>query len=96
MAEDLRGPVVPQQLNYSSALPVAIEARSNRRLFYPSNGEVFGPSKNQQIRMNINSDSLIDFTHSYFKMTLTNKHTGGVGLDKGLPFIQRIQIQSDG
>ena len=46
MAEDLRGQVVPQQLNYSSALPIAIESRSNRRLFYPNNGTDFGDPSN--------------------------------------------------
>eukprot|EP01048_Picozoa_sp_COSAG05_P009214 COSAG05_NODE_741_length_7601_cov_8.262997_11_plen_61_part_00 len=35
----------PKTLRYEqdAGLPVAIEARSNRRTFYPSNGENFAP-----------------------------------------------------
>ena len=31
-------PVVPKQLNYNDILPVAIESRSNKRTFEPTNG----------------------------------------------------------
>ena len=96
MAEDLRGPVVPAQLNYSSALPVAIESKSTRRLFYPNNGEKFQPGGVNQIRMNINSNNLMDFTHSYMQMEFKNDGGGTVGLDKGVPFIKRLQIQNQG
>lgn len=98
MAADLQGQVVPSQLNYSSALPIAIESRSNRRLFYPNNGTNFGPDKTRQIRMNINSDSLLDFTHSYFQMEVDvkEKFTGTVAFDQGVPFIDRVQIQCNG
>ena len=96
MAEDLNGPVVPAQLNYASALPVAIEAQSSRRLYFPSNGEQFGPKGVKQIRMNINSDSLVDFTHSYFKVTFENRGDAKLALDKGIPFIKRLQIQNNG
>ena len=95
MAEDLRGQVVPQQLNYSSALPIAIESRSNRRLFYPNNGTVFSPTGTRQIRMNINSNSLLDFTHSYFQMEVATAetYTGTLAFDQGVPWIERVQIQ---
>ena len=102
--EDLRGPVVPSQLNYSSALPVAISSTSNRRIYYPDNGETFGPGQVGQIRMKINSDTLMDFTHSYFQMKFVNKSKAANGvtpynkcaLDWGVPFISRLQIQSQG
>ena len=98
MAADLQGQVVPSQLNYSSALPIAIESRSNRRLFYPNNGTKFGPDKTRRIRMNINSDSLLDFTHSYFQMEVdvAEHFTGSVAFDQGVPFIDRVQIQCNG
>ena len=99
MSKDLSsGPVVPAQLNYSSALPVAIESRSQRRHYFPSNGDVFGPSKINQVRFNINSDNMVDFTHSYFAMTLENSAAAGKNLapDVGVPWISRIQISSGG
>ena len=68
-------PVVPKQLNYNDVLPVAIESRSNKRTFEPTNGNVFSPDGNRIIRLNINSDNLCDFTHSYLQFTVTNKTT---------------------
>jgi len=67
-------PVVPKQLNYNDVLPVAIESRSNKRTFEPTNGNVFSPDGNRIIRLNINSDNLCDFTHSYLQFTVTNKN----------------------
>eukprot|EP01044_Picomonas_judraskeda_P029562 COSAG03_NODE_10289_length_660_cov_0.898396_1_plen_69_part_10 len=55
------GPVAPNQLNYSDILPIAIESRSQKRTFNPTNGEVFGPDQTNVIRLNINSDNLADF-----------------------------------
>ena len=75
MTSNMSSPVVPKQLNYNDVLPVAIESRSNKRTFEPTNGTVFGPDANRIIRLNINSDNLCDFTHSYLQFTVTNKTT---------------------
>ena len=77
-------PVVPKQLNYNDVLPVAIESRSNKRTFEPTNGNVFSPDGNRIIRLNINSDNLCDFTHSYLQFTVTN-NTEVVGADGNHP-----------
>eukprot|EP01051_Picozoa_sp_SAG22_P006474 SAG22_NODE_424_length_10663_cov_93.402026_18_plen_395_part_00 len=69
----MEGPVVPKQLNYNDVLPVAIESRSNKRTFEPTNGTTFSPGGNRIIRLNINSDNLCDFTHSYLQFTVQNK-----------------------
>ena len=69
----MSSPVVPKQLNYNDVLPVAIESRSNKRTFEPTNGTTFAPDANRIIRLNINSDNLCDFTHSYLQFTVTNK-----------------------
>ena len=69
----MEGPVVPKQLNFNDVLPVAIESRSNKRTFEPTNGNVFSPDGNRIIRLNINSDNLCDFTHSYLQFTVENK-----------------------
>ena len=71
----MEGPVVPKQLNYSDVLPVAIESKSNKRTFEPTNGNTFGPTGNRIIRLNINSDNLCDFTHSFLQATLVNTTT---------------------
>ena len=58
---------VPNQLNYAQGVvPIAIESRSQKRTFTPVNGVVFGPTSNNVIRFNINSDNLWDISHSYF------------------------------
>lgn len=95
----------PKTLRYEqdAGLPVAIEARSNRRTFYPSNGEVFAPDGTNVIRMTLNSNSFVDFAHSYLQFKVTNKTLadgGGnvvnVAPDFGLPFFNRLQIMSGG
>ena len=60
---------VPKQLNYADVLPVAIESRSNKRTFEPTNGTKFSPSGTNVIRLNLNYDNLADFTHSYLHRT---------------------------
>eukprot|EP01051_Picozoa_sp_SAG22_P032298 SAG22_NODE_13550_length_402_cov_2.990099_1_plen_114_part_10 len=91
-----QGPVVPKQLNYADVLPVAIESRSNKRTFEPTNGNTFAYNQNQVIRLNINSDNLCDFTHSFLQATLTNTSSKSLVLDTGVPWISRVQILSGG
>ena len=93
----------PKTLRYEpdAGLPVAIEAKSNRRYFYPSNGDKFGPKATNVIRMNLNANSFLDFSHSYLQFTVqnTNKVANGDGhlaLDHGVPFFNRLQIMSGG
>ena len=90
----------PKTLRYEhdGGLPVAIEAKSNRRSYVPNNGSTFNPG--QTIRINLNSQSFIDFSHSYLQFKFLNKTTGvtdrSVGLDMGCPFFSRLQIMSGG
>ena len=93
----------PKTLRYEpdAGLPVAIEAKSNRRYFYPSNGDRFGPKATNVIRMNLNANSFLDFSHSYLQFTVenTNKDAnedGHLALDHGVPFFNRLQIMSGG
>eukprot|EP01050_Picozoa_sp_SAG11_P017349 SAG11_NODE_2493_length_3291_cov_21.734962_1_plen_398_part_00 len=102
MSNNNLGPVAPNQLNYSDILPIAIESRSQKRTFNPTNGEIFGPDHTNVIRLNINSDNLWDCTHSFLQVRLTNTSAGGnaaqnsCGLDQGLPWLNRLQIMSGG
>jgi len=88
----------PKTLRYEqdAGLPVAIEARSNRRTFYPSNGNTFGPSTTNVLRMTLNSRSFVDFSHSYLQMKFTNLSGRALALDEGIPFFNRLQIMSGG
>ena len=94
---------VPNQLNYREGiLPVAIESRSQKRVFEPVNGTKFTPGGNSVIRFNINSDNLWDISHSYLQVKLTNLATHATAdrqrltLDDGVPWLNRVQIMSGG
>ena len=95
---------VPNQLNYREGiLPVAIESRSNKRVFEAVNGTEFSPGGNSVIRFNINSDNLWDISHSYLQVKLTNmandnttKANNRLTLDDGVPWLNRVQIMSGG
>eukprot|EP01049_Picozoa_sp_SAG25_P002243 SAG25_NODE_115_length_14839_cov_35.722524_2_plen_483_part_00 len=87
----------PKTLRYEqdAGLPVAIEARSNRRSFYPSNGQTFSPGGTNVIRMTLNSNSFLDFSHSYLQFEFTNADQR-CQPDLGVPFFSRLQIMSGG
>ena len=89
----------PRTLRYEqdAGLPVAIEARSNRRSFWPANGDKFSPDATNVIRMTINSNSFIDFSHSYLQFQVQNKDVNRtLTPDLGVPFFSRLQIMSGG
>ena len=89
----------PSTLRYEpdAGLPVAIEAKSNRRTFFPTNGDKFTRSGTNIIKLTLNSNSFLDFSHSYLQFTFTNQATNAtLGLDEGVPFFNRLQIMSGG
>ena len=90
---------VPVQLNYADTPPIAIESRPQRRLFFPVNGQSFAPNNTNQIRIDVNADSMLDFSHSYLQFDFdagVNAGVHGVFLDAGCPVINRLQIESGG
>ena len=56
----------PKTLRYEqdAGLPVAIDAKSSRHFHTPINGQVFKPEGTNQIRIHINSDNFVDFSHA--------------------------------
>ena len=88
----------PKTLRYEqdAGLPVAINARSQRRTYTPLNTGPFGPLQNNVIRMKLSSQSFMDFSHSYLQFTVKNVGTRAVKLDLGVPFFSRLQIMSGG
>ena len=98
MSKSMNPIAAPKTLRYEpdAGLPVAIEAKSNRRYFYPTNGDKFGPDQTNVIRMTLNSNSFIDFSHSYLQFTVKNTSGGNLAVDSGMPFFSRLQIMSGG
>jgi hypothetical protein len=96
--------VAPPQVNYDNVLPLAIEARSNRREFLPVNGQSFSNSTGATVcRIDVNADSMLDATHSYLECDLRSDAVNGVGENKFLAlnsfcpsWIQRLRIESGG
>jgi len=89
--------VAPKEINYDQSLPLAIESRSNRRRFAPNNGQTFTAAGSNIIRIDINADSMLDAAHSYLQFTLNNTYSGQtLGLDEGVPMIQRLRVESAG
>ena len=90
----------PRQVLYENQLPLAIESKSQRRMFFPEGGSVYGPTGGGRhpniIRIPINADSLLDVQHSYLQFNFNNKSAGSCGLDIGVPFIRRLRIESGG
>lgn len=90
--------VVPKELNYDSALPLAIESRNNRRVFLPNNGQNFTSQASNIIRIEINADSMLDTQHSYLQARITlNDAAGATGTGfTGASWIKRLRIESGG
>ena len=92
----------PRQLLYENQLPLAVESKSTRRLFFPEGGSVYGPSGGTNpniIRIPINADSLLDVQHSYLSFNLVNNNVANantISPDIGVPFIRRLRIESAG
>jgi len=93
--------VAPRQILYENQLPLAIESKSQRRLFFPEGGSEYGPTggtKPNIIRIPINADSLLDVQHSYLQFVLRADTDAAASLapDVGVPFIRRLRIESSG
>ena len=95
----------PKSVDYSDILPMAIPSSSNRRKFFPNNGETFSPISTNIIRIDVNADSMLDAAHSYLEITIRNDVAAGGGgaganqvlfKDIGCPYIKRLRIESGG
>lgn len=90
--------VAPNSINYGDQLPLGIEAKSQRRLFFPATGDSYTGSSNAIIRFNINYDGMLDTSQSYLKFKLTAPTEVGKGMvrDLGQPEIARLVVSSGG
>lgn len=94
--------VAPPALNYDNILPLAIESRSNRRSFVPTNGATFSNATGATVvRIDVNADSMLDCAHSYLTCDIGATQVANADEQMFLnPFcpswIQRLRIESGG
>ena len=94
----------PNSVNYGDQLPLGIEAKSQKRLFFPTTGDRYGPTGNNIARIDINYDGLLDTAQSYLEFTVRNKtnpDAAGTGrtagsLDLGQSLIKKLTVSSGG
>ena len=94
----------PNSVNYGDQLPLGIEAKSQKRLFFPTTGDTYSATGNNICRLDINYDGLLDTSQSVLEFTLRNKtnpNGAGVGqtagsLDLGQAAIKKLTISSGG
>tara|TARA_R110000803_G_scaffold17684_5_gene47600 strand:+ start:4550 stop:5989 length:1440 start_codon:yes stop_codon:yes gene_type:complete len=89
--------VLPRTLDYTDVLPLAVESKSRRRTFFPTNGNQFNSDGNNIIRIDLSADALLDTQHSYLRFTATSR-IGTAGLDPagGHAFISRLRVEQSG
>ena len=89
--------VLPKTIDYTDVLPLAVESKSRRRTFFPTNGQAFTDNTNNIIRVDISADALLDTQHSYLRFTTTfNAQTAGIDFAGGHSFIRRLRVEQSG
>ena len=90
--------VLPKTLDYTDVLPLAVESKSRRRTFFPTNGATFVSDAANIIRIDLSADALLDTQHSYLVFTYTQPAAQTCGFDYagGHSFIRRLRIEQSG
>lgn len=97
MEEQSQAPMrAPKSVMYGDQLPLGIEAKSQKRLFFPTTGDTYTPTGNSICRIDINYDGLMDTAQSYLEFNLTNKSGKKASFDLGHPLIRKLTISSGG
>lgn len=87
----------PNSINYSNQLPLGIEAKSQRRLFFPSTGDAYSSAGSNIIRISLNYDGMLDTALSYLMFDFKNTSPSGhLCRDLGQPEIARLVVSSGG
>jgi hypothetical protein len=86
----------PNSVNYGDQLPLGIEAKSQKRLFFPTTGDTYTPDSNTICRIDINYDGLLDTQQSFLEFDLTNTSANTCSFDMGQPVIKKLTISSGG
>ena len=89
---------IPDSIDYTSILPMAVESRVRRRGYVPSNGAVFVSNQNNIIEIPISASAFLDTRHSFLRMNFLNTtlQTFGVDFGGGHGLIRRLRIMQGG
>ena len=90
--------VLPSNVDYTKILPLAVESRSHRRAFFPTNGQRFESDGNNIIRIDVSASAFLDPKHSYLRFRFTNDTNQTMGFDfgGGSGVIRRLRIEQAG
>lgn len=90
--------VLPSNVDYTKILPLAVESRSHRRSFFPTNGQQFTSDGNNIIRIDVSASAFLDPKHSYLRFRFTNRSATTLGFDfgGGHGFIKRLRVEQAG
>tara|TARA_R110000751_G_scaffold64970_5_gene133194 strand:+ start:1376 stop:2986 length:1611 start_codon:yes stop_codon:yes gene_type:complete len=86
----------PSSVQYGDQLPLGIEAKSQKRMFFPTTGDAYSAAGNNICRIDINYDGLLDTAQSYLEFTLTNDAGAAGSLDLGQAAIKKLTVSSGG
>ena len=75
--------VLPSNVDYTKILPLAVESRSHRRAFFPTNGQTFESDGNNIIRIDVSASAFLDPKHSYLRFKFKNDTNTTMGFDFG-------------
>ena len=89
---------IPNSIDYTSILPMAVESRVRRRGFVPSNGASFVSSQNNIIEIPVSASAFLDTRHSFLRMNLLNTTGASLGVDfgGGAGIVNRLRILQGG
>ena len=87
----------PKSVMYGDQLPLGVEAKSQKRMFFPTTGDTYSPSSNSICRIDVNYDGLMDTSQSFLEFDLKNTTVGKkASFDIGQPVIRKLTISSGG
>ena len=89
---------IPDSIDYTSILPMAVESRVRRRGFVPSNGASFTSTQNNIIEIPVSASAFLDTRHSFLRMNFLNTTGASFGVDfgGGHGLIRRLRIMQGG
>ena len=89
---------IPNSIDYTSILPMAVESRVRRRGFVPSNGASFVSTQNNIIEIPVSASAFLDTKHSYLRFNFLNTTGQSFGVDfgGGHGLISRLRVLQAG
>lgn len=87
----------PKSVLYGDQLPLGLEAKATKKLFFPTTGDNYSPDGNKTIRIDVNYDGMLDTQQSFLQFTLSNTTAAqAAAFDLGQSVIKKLTISSGG